>query len=135
MSCFPPHPELTVLVECDQADPNENLSCSRCKTGVVQVLRPATQFITHLSTPCQIIEWGERRHMGWSEDAVMREEYAVRKVWTLGPCGPMAGMLTIRPRKKARSNDNMPTRTRVCGFRVKHGKLGQYASFGGAFCP
>ena len=66
-----PHPELTVLVECDQADTNENLSSSRCKTGVVQVLRPATQFITHLSTPCQIIEWGERTEMGCSGDVLM----------------------------------------------------------------
>ena len=65
----------------------------------------------------------------------MCEEYAVRKVSMLTPCGQIARMLTIRPRKKACGDDNMPTMARVYGFRVKHGKLGQYASFGGAFCP
>ena len=40
----------------------------------------------------------------------MREEYGVRKVWTLGPCGPMAHMFTIHSRKKAPSDGSVPTR-------------------------
>ena len=63
-----PHPELTVLVERDQADRNKNLSRSQCKAGVVQVLRPAAQFVTHLSAPCRILARGQDGHVkrrGW----------------------------------------------------------------------
>ena len=60
------HPELTVLVERDQADGNKNLSRSQCKAGVFQVLRPAAQFGSNLSATCQILgRGGHVKRTGW----------------------------------------------------------------------